>query len=165
MIQPQGSRFVRLGLMALVSFLTAFHLLLLGSRVLDGSVLDPAVAVEWVIGLALLFGLLRLQKAEPSLVKGHSALVLWLLVLLLHAIAVVPGEAGSYEVGLDKNLLAIGPISAALGGGLVRLVERLLSRAFVAFTPVFLSAPKTTREVRLSSADLLRSLAPRGPPV
>jgi hypothetical protein len=151
--------------MALVSFVAAFHLLLLGGRVVDGSVLNPAVAVEWVIGLMLLLGLLRLHRSGSSLVKGHGAVILWLLVLLLHAVAVAPGGAGSFDIELDKTLLAIGPISAAIGGVVIRLVERLLDRDVLTCTPVFRGAHKTTREVRLSSSDFLRALVPRGPPI
>ena len=165
MILLRGTGFLRFGLMALVSFLTAFHLLLLWNRVVDGSVLDPAVAVEWVIGLTLLLGLMRLQRSGSSLMKGKGALILWLLVLLLHAVAVAPGEGGSFDIELDKNLLAISPISAVIGIVVIRLVGLLLDRALLTRAPVLRGALDFTREVRLSSSDLLATLAPRAPPI
>ena len=70
MISLRGARVLRLGLAAAALLLTAFHLLLLVTRLADGSVLDPAVATEWVVGLLLLLGLVRLHHSDASLLKS-----------------------------------------------------------------------------------------------
>ena len=68
----------------LVALLFAFHAFLLWQRVLDLSLFRPVPAIRWLATAALLIGLYRLRRQGVSLLRGRSAIVLWLLVLLLH---------------------------------------------------------------------------------
>jgi hypothetical protein len=151
--------------MVLVAVLTGFHLILLGARVADGSVLDPAVAVEWVTGLALLLGLVRLHRLGLSVVRGRNALILWLLVLLLHAVAVAPGENGSLELRVGQSFLGIVPIGVAIGFVIFRLAGLLPSTAVRCRTRFFRRTFENAPERALTSTDLLSVLVPRAPPV
>ena len=64
--------------------LVAYHLVLLWQRLADMSLLQPAVALRWIVTVALLIGLRRMHAAGLPLVWGRRALAFWLLVLLLH---------------------------------------------------------------------------------
>ncbi len=64
--------------------IAGFHAGLLGRR-LFGAELDAAVLARWGGALLLLAVALWLRRRGVSLLWGRQALVLWLLVLLLHA--------------------------------------------------------------------------------
>lgn len=164
MTRLNGERFIRLGLGALGVVLTAFHLLLLAARVVDGSVLDPAIAVEWILGLVLLAGLLGLRRAGVSVVSGRPALVLWVFVLLLHALAFGPVEAGTLEVSFDQNIVGMIPAGLAFGAAITYLAGAALLGApryqpgalSIGNEPVLFLIP--------SSSHFLSPRVPRAPP-
>ena len=125
--------------LALSATLVAFHGGLLWQRVLDGSLLEPAVALRWVLSTLLVFALLRLWCLGLPLLRGRSAAVLWLVVLLLHAggpAAVQPAvEPVTSLVLLTAALAALavlgaGAVGAAAGSAAdARLAARRRGRA------------------------------------
>lgn len=159
------SRIGRIGLATLFVLLAGFHLALLGARVVDGSVLDPAIAVEWVIGLALLLGLTRLHRAGLSPIRGRGAVVLWLLVVFLHAIAFIPGDDGALELRVTQNSLAIIPVGVAIGVVASVLAGLSLVTSGRLRLHLYLSGIRPGHEGVPLSTDLLSALVPRAPPV
>ena len=69
----------------LAAALVLFHAGLLWQRVVDQSLLQPAVGLRWALSLAILLVGLRLRRAGLSLLTGRPAIGLWAVVLLLHA--------------------------------------------------------------------------------
>jgi hypothetical protein len=100
------------GLFALAA-LAVFHASLLWSRLVDGQLFDPLVAVRWIGAAGLTAGLVALRRRGVSLVSGRRALVVWLLVVLLHwdatpAVAVADGSQPS-----ASELIFVLPSTAA----------------------------------------------------
>jgi hypothetical protein len=162
--RTRQSRFARVALTVLVALLVAYHLVLFGVRVVDGSVLDPAIAAEWIVGLSLLLALGRLHRAGLSLVKGRGALVLWLAVLVLHAVALVPGEGNVLEVRVDQKVLGIVPLGVAVGVAVSRLAGLSLRSSDRLCMQFSLAGLAPVWELPLISTDLLSALVPRAPP-
>jgi len=70
--------------------LVAFHAQLLARRVLDGSILEPAIALQWAGAVVLLGVLAHLRRQGVALLRGRTALAFWLLVLVLHLVPATP---------------------------------------------------------------------------
>lgn len=90
----------------------AFHAFLLVGRFADASIAHPEVLAQWLGALLLGGGALALRRQGSSLVTGRSALVFWLLVLLLHVgfgSGLAPTGA---EVGSSRELLLLLPFAA-----------------------------------------------------
>lgn len=122
---------VAVGLTAL--WLIAFHLALFWQRMVDATILDPAVLLRWA-GSALLIGaavLLR-RYADRHLTRRHATFVFWLVVLLLHV--TVPAEekmmsnvdvlALALETGIIAAPLFL--VSATLGSNSIPLRQMAL---------------------------------------
>lgn len=77
---------LRGGLLALVAVVAAYHLWILAERFADGSVVEPLVAGRWLGSAALAGLILVLRRRGGSPWRGHTALVFWLLVVLLHGV-------------------------------------------------------------------------------
>ena len=91
---------------SLVASLAFFHSHLLWQRIASFTLFEPLVALRWG-GAALLFaGFVCLQRAGISVIWGHKALILWLLVLLCHAGAIAPVE-GHQPLAEPGLLLAV----------------------------------------------------------
>jgi hypothetical protein len=84
--------------LALTGALAGFHFLLLWRRIQDLSLLQPGVALRWLVAAALLAAMACLTRTGGSLFRGRRALVLWLLVLLLHGGAVAPAHDTVFSV-------------------------------------------------------------------
>jgi hypothetical protein len=65
--------------------LAVFHLYLFWDRLAGGDLLDPAVAGRWLAAAALVAGLAALRRIGVPLARGRNAVVVWALVVLLHA--------------------------------------------------------------------------------
>ncbi len=120
----------RLACRVLVALLVIHHAVLLWQRVATQTLFDPAVALRWAATLGLLLAFLRLRRTGISLVWGHKAVAMWLLVLLLHVSFSGP-LADSTESTLDLTpgsglLLAI-PAT----GAVVALLLTLLRLVFL----------------------------------
>lgn len=149
-------RFLATGLVAVLALL---HSQLLWQRIASFTLFEPLVALRWGAAVLLLAGFVYLQRAGVSVIWGHKALVLWLLVLLCHAGAVAPVESHQplAEPGL---LLAISFWSFALWA-ILGMSDRL-GNGNITF-PRILSAgnlPALPRDPRF-----LELLSPRPPPV
>lgn len=107
--------------------LALFHGVLLWARIADGSLLEVKIALEWAAGLVLLAALMRLRRLGMPLHRGRAAIILWLLVSLLHAVAVVPGQSGALEFEVDRQLLLALPFGVVAGAVAVHLLSALRS--------------------------------------
>jgi hypothetical protein len=92
--------------------LIAFHLVLFAGRIADASIAHPEVLAQWLGALLLAAGALALRRRGVALGSGRSALVFWLLVLLLH-VGFGSGLTPSGEVTGDAHpLLLLLPLAA-----------------------------------------------------
>jgi hypothetical protein len=107
------SRWILGGLVMLAAGgLVLFHLALLAGRFADASIAHPEVIAQW-IGAALLgVGAAALRRQGSSLVSGRSALVFWLLVLLLHVGFGTGIALTGEEIGSSRELLLLLPFAA-----------------------------------------------------
>jgi hypothetical protein len=117
-----------------VLLLSGFHAWLFWSHVADGRLLDPAVAARWFAGVLLTVGFVVLRRFGLPLIRGRKAIVLWLLVALLHAHAVLAPAGRLTDRGaLDTTVAAIvlEAVSATVlaGAGLLLLAAALRSRS------------------------------------
>lgn len=151
------------------AILVAYHLVLLWQRLTDLSLLQPAVAVRWIVTVGLLIGLRRMQAAGLPLLWGRRALAFWLLVLLLHVSFLGPlsTEASAWgEWSTSAGLALILPAAVPL----VLLSTILLTcwlAARVAVTsscPVQLLARAIASPVHPSRRGWLPSHSSRPPP-
>jgi len=78
---------------AAVTSLIAFHGWLVWRSVIQERFLDPGVAARWLVAAVVLLGFAALRRQGLPLFRGRRALVLWLLVVLLHAHAALSADA------------------------------------------------------------------------
>ncbi len=149
--------------LALAAALVLFHLRLLWTRLADGSVFDPVVAARWLMGLALAGLLVGLKRRNVSVLRGRPALVAWLLVMLLHAVALVPGVEASPEAERTAELLLVLP--AGLAAAAVIAAGAVVSTAARWASGLVRSGQAVMQPAGSGSAVLLGALAPRAPPV
>jgi FtsH-binding integral membrane protein len=84
--------------LALVLPLVAFHGLLLWERVRDASLIQPVVALRWLLSAVVLALVFELRRRAIPVARGRVGLALGLVVLLLHAGTVpVPTVIASVE--------------------------------------------------------------------
>lgn len=163
LVGPGMKRLLRSGILALTAALVLFHGRLLWTRLVDGSVLEPVVAARWLFGLVMTGLLVELKRRHASPLRGRSTLVMWLLVVLLHAVALVPGvEVAAGAEGAVEFLLVL-PAGALVATGLAVGLALLLgsNRLAPALNPVGRSvAPKSPG----AGAFLFEAQAPRAPP-
>ena len=122
-------RLLRLGAVALgAAYLVALHAELLWQRIASQTLLEPLVALKWGAAAVLVAALLRLRSAGVSLWRGRRAVVVWMLVLLLHAGAAgpAPGELAADQGGASGLLLVL-PLCASVAT-VFELGRRLLDR-------------------------------------
>ena len=143
---------------SLLAGLVLFHGYLLWQRIASTTLLEPMVALRWGAAALLLVGFAYLQRSGISLIRGHRALVLWLLVLLLHA-GMVPAAEGLRPLAEPELLLA-----ATLWGFALREVFGALGRQAGDGTPRFALARARYAPRPQRSPDYLESLSPRPPP-
>ncbi len=119
---------------ALVVALTLFHSQLLWQRIATLTLFEPLVALRWSAAALLLAGFVVLQRSGVSVIWGHKALILWLLVLLCHAGTMSPvGQQPLAEPGLLLSLslwgfalrAILGELDRLAGGGSPHLVRIL----------------------------------------
>ena len=116
--------------LASVGFLIAFHAVLLWERLADSTLFEPVPAIRWLATVALIALLVRLHRKGVSLLRGRGALVLWLLVLLLHAS--FWGPVADPTISCDgwggPGLLLALPALTIILGDVTRSLQRLLAR-------------------------------------
>jgi hypothetical protein len=138
--------------------LVGFHVWLFAGRLRDATIREPEVLLRWILAAALLGVAYGFRRRGLSIVRGRSAIIFWVLALLLHlgplpmpAISEAPhGLLGALQLAIAA------PFLIALLAGL------LLPRA---------ARPSCTRalHVRVSRqreaiASLALRFAPRPPP-
>jgi len=152
------------------AILVAYHLVLLGQRLADLSLFQPAVALRWLITVALLFALRRMHASGVPLVCGRRALAFWLLVLLLHVSFLGPlsekaitSADSQTNLGLALILPAAAPLVLL---STIALVAWLAARRRATGSPPRrpLASPTVWVE-HPSRGGWLPSLASRPPPV
>jgi hypothetical protein len=117
-----------MALAALTAVVTVFRLQLLWLRATDGTLRQPGVVLEWVVAMLLLLVALRAHRAGISLFRGRRALAFWLIVVLLHAVAVGPqtdGSDGPSAFRINTELLVLAPFGVALAVALSRGLQGL----------------------------------------
>ena len=109
--------------------LVLFHLWLFGSQMLDGRLTELGPVLRWLMAFGLVAALAGLRRSGASLVRGRTAVALWLLVALLHgpAIADTTRHNSPALAEVVTTLAQIASASVALGLGLA-LVAALLGR-------------------------------------
>ncbi len=135
------------GLAAL--YLVRFHVGLLWERLAGDGVFGPGAALRWSAALVLALGAAVAWRAGIPFWRGRPAIVFWLLVLLLHAGAMVPvAEQASEQLALleEAGLLFAMPLAAlvlALLAAAARwwLARHLSSRPSCGRPPARLAAP------------------------
>ena len=92
--------------------LVAFHAALLAGRFADASIEHPGVLAQWVAAVLLGVAAVPLRRQGSSLASGRSALVFWLLVLLLHVGFGTGIALTGEEIGSARELLLLLPFAA-----------------------------------------------------
>ena len=151
-----------------VLLLSGFHAWLFWSHVVDGRLLEPAVATRWLLGVLLTAGFIGLRRTGLSLIRGRKAIVLWLLVALLHAHAVwSPQGTIADPIQVDEVVVSLVAQAASatmlLGIGLVLLVIVLRQRATTAPAAAWFDRHATPIGSPAAGWLLIRS--PRPPPL
>ena len=117
--------------------LVLFHLWLFGSQLLDGRLTELVPILRWLMALGLVGALAGLRRRGASLVKGRTAVAIWVLAALLHAPAVAgdtPGHDSPALAEVVTTLAQIAAASVALGLGfalLAGLLRRLAAPRLV----------------------------------
>lgn len=91
--------------------LVVFHAALLAGRFADASIAHPEVLAQWVGAVLLGVGAAVLRRQGNSLANGRSALVFWLLVLLLHVGFGTGIALNGEEIGSSRELLLLLPFA------------------------------------------------------
>jgi hypothetical protein len=147
--------------------LVAFHAVLLWSHAVAGRLADPAVGLRWLASLGIVALFVVLRRSGLPLLWGRRALVLWLLVVMLHAWAARPALASALDAVSPADaafaLFVVPAAGAILGAGLVLLrVMRRRTRTTRSFRQ---PTGRPSRQRRPSIAHVLQRLAPRAPPL
>jgi hypothetical protein len=150
------------GLVAALA-LASFHIFLFWNRLVGGDLLDPAIALRWVAAAGLVSALAALRRMGVPLARGRKALVIWLLVVLLHASgrtvpAVAPGESPTET---DASLIFLLP-SALTVVGLGLLCATVPRRRLTVFAAIGRTEPGAACRL---SAGWRRGGATRAPPL
>lgn len=97
--------------------LAVFHLYLFWDRLAGGDLLDPAVAGRWLAAAALVAVLAVLRRIGVPLARGRNAVVVWSLVMLLHAWGRgVPPVSGESASPVDAGLIFVLPSTLSVVG-------------------------------------------------
>ena len=149
-----------------VLLLVAFHAWLFWDRFFDGRFFEPAVASRWIAGALLTAALLWFRRTGLPLLWGRKAVVVWLLIVLLHAHAVwSPSHAEVTPGGVDTVaafVLQAASATTLIGVGLALLC--LLARALTARVPAASWFAAHAIPAGRPGCGHLLLLAPRPPP-
>ena len=126
---------------SLVTLLLAFHAWLLVTSISSGRVLDVDVALRWVAGFGLSAAFVALWRLGAPLVRSRKAVVLWVLVVVLHAHAVastptaLEADSPTTQTLISLAVQLGGPLASAFGlvllAGLVRAARPVVERRLV----------------------------------
>jgi hypothetical protein len=91
--------------------LMIFHTWLLWTHVTLGKFADPDVALRWTLAGLLLAGFWALRRLGVPLFWGRRAVVLWILVIVIHAHAVWTGDAMALPVAVPQAVVNLVSLS------------------------------------------------------
>ena len=150
--------FVRFGAGALV----AFHVWLFAGRLRDDSLLEPGVAVRWLLAFALVGLAVLFRRQRLPLGSGRSGVVFWLLALLLH----LGGTPLPFPDDPAAELLVALPLGVAAPLVLALAAARFAGRAPLATARTRARRAGWTppRRVAILLAGLASHVVPRPPP-
>ena len=157
---PATTRLLRSGLLLFFASIGFFHLLILWSRLSDGSVLEPLVVARWITSVAILATFSGLRRRGVSVFHWRAALILWLLVILIHGIGLVPGAA-ALQAMPGEVVLAATPIGVAVASALaaIAVFESIGLKQRIAARWLDDAGPRAARR-----AGRLAFIGPRAPP-
>jgi hypothetical protein len=152
-------------------FLALFHAWLFVNRLWQGEIADAGAILRWGVAGGLVAALWVLHQRGASLVRGRSAVAIWLLAALLHAPAMTGDHPGAGTPALAEVVVSLtqAAAAAALGLGLWVLAARVRRasaprlcrvRAF-SLPPALSVAPGWTRHVASRPPPLVPSFAHR----
>lgn len=150
-------RLLGAGGFAATAALAVFHGQLLWQRLSDGSLLQPIVVTRWVASALLILVLLRLWSRGLPLLRGRRAGILWMLVVLLHAMA--PGGAVPAVGPAAEGML---PVALAMAAFLACAVAWAPRRGQTAARR---PASRCRQRSRRPSSGWYRALFSRPPPL
>ena len=151
----------------LVAALIGFHAWLLYDGISTGRILDLDVAARWAAGLALTGVLVVFWRLGVPLLRGRKAVVLWALVVVLHAHAMATrpvalgAETPATQVLVSLAVQLGGPLATAFGLILLAIGARPAAASFRRRLVLVLTSD-TLAHARSGGISLA---APRPPPV
>ena len=152
---------------SLLVALLAFHGWLLYGGIASGRIFDIDVALRWVAGLALSAVFVGFWRVGVPLLRGRRAVVLWALVVILHAHAMasrpvaLDADAPAAQTLISLAVQLGGPLAAAFGLILLAIGLRTSVTAFLRRLLALLPSDPLAH-VRTGGLSLA---APRPPPV
>jgi len=136
-----ASPVVRWSLAALAAVVTWLHAEILVARLRDASIIEPIVAVRWLLSAVALAATGWLARRGGELLRGRAGIILAVAVLVLHAGATpVPAVVGGHSellAAMPVGLLVIGLLAVAVVGlaGAPRLASPFHPRTLLAVAP------------------------------
>jgi hypothetical protein len=155
---------VRRASLALGWLLAVFHGWIFAVQAFNGEIAEPWLALRWAAAIAVIAGFVRLRRSGRSILRGRSAVALWLLVVLLHAPAVAD-RVNDPLPALPEVVTLLARESAAAGAlasllGLAALAAHRRERRAVPS-----GRPHSEPVFSAWLAPTQSALAPRPPPV
>lgn len=120
--------FARIFGVGLVAGLILAHVILLGRRILDGTLLEPLVAFQWLATLSVAALAVILKRRGMSLYRGRSAVACWVLLAVAHGIVALPGGPGFAGVLLAEPWIAALPLGFSAVASVFTLLSTLVVR-------------------------------------
>jgi len=150
---------VSIAIRGLWAALLCLHIHLLWQRITNLTLFEPLVAVRWGTAVLTITALVRLRHIGVPLFRGRAAMILWLVILLLHA-GSAAAVGSQLEIVADAGLLVAASLwflaLADVFGKRPRKAGLVLRRAWV---PRLVPAPLPC------AAGSLAPLSPRPPPL
>ena len=151
--------------------LALFHAWLFVNRLWQGEIADAGAVLRWGVAGGLVAALWVLHQRGASLVRGRSAVAIWLLAALLHAPAMAGDHPGSAAPALAEVVVSLTQAAAAAALGLslwilaARVRRALPPRVWrvrpFSLAPALSVAPGWTRHVASRPPPLVPSFAHR----
>jgi hypothetical protein len=118
----------RLGQVAMAA-LVGFHVALLWTHATIGRLGEPAVALRWSVALFVLAAFWLLRRRGVPLLRGRSALILWLLVIVLHAHAAWTHVGVPVPAAVPPTPVVLIPVTAHVALAALLIVAGLAAGA------------------------------------